>query len=456
MPRKFIGERVEKMKEKISLEKLNELNNDYLNCRKNTIVRHALNNNTITSLAFSNEGYADNQYFFNIDIPTMTATNQKASGRCWIFAGLNVLREIIGNKLGIKDFELSQSYIAFYDRLEKINYELEVIIELLDKDHDDRVLQHVLDNTLCDAGQWDMFVNIVKKYGIVPQALVPETFQTSNTYLSNHLINTELRKFAGRARKIYKESGIDKVREEKDILFKKLYNFLVNCCGVMPNKFDFSYKDKNDICHVDKDLTPLSFFNKYFKDSIDDYVSIANAPTQDKPFNTTFTISYLGNVIEGKEITHLNLPIERLSELAINQLKNNEVTWFGSDCGKFTDKDKCIWDDKTWDYKSTFDLDYDFTKEIALDYKASVMNHAMVLTGVHIGDDGKPIRWKIENSWGTDKVNKGYYVMSHSWFERFVYQIVINKKYLNDEELKALEKKPIVLKPWDPMGALAN
>jgi len=436
-------------------ESLDEKTEKYLECKKNTIVRHALNNVSLSNLAFNGDNLSKDEFLFSVDIPTMSACNQKSSGRCWIFAGCNVLREIIAKEHNITSFELSQSYVAFFDRIEKVNFCLESIIDLVDKDHDDRTLNHVLDNTVSDGGQWDMFVNIIKKYGIVPQKAMPETFQSNNTHFTNSLINAEIRKFASVAHNIYKTEGIEKVRELKEDLFERIYELLLSCHGVPPKKFNFEFKDKDNVYHIEKDLTPMSFFEKYFKATIDDFVSITNAPTIDKPFNKTFTVSYLGNVVGGKVVTHLNVEMKRLKELTISQLKDGQITWFGSDCGKYTDRTNGLWDDQSFDYKTPFGLDFDFTKDVALDYRASCMNHAMVLTGVNLIDD-VPTKWKVENSWGTENAFSGYYVMTDTWFDRFVFQVVINKKFLNEEELKALEKKPIVLKPWDPMGSLAD
>lgn len=440
--------------ESITLDNLNQKNKKYQKSDLHKVTRHALANNTIASVANNLDNAKENNFTFSVDIKTMTAPNQKASGRCWIFAACNVLREMIGKELGIKNFELSQSYVAFYDRLEKINYLLESVIDFVEAEHDERTLYFLLENGIGDGGQWDMFVNIIKKYGICPKQAMPETFQSSNTGQSNMLINFEIRKFAGKAQKLYKEKGIEAVRKEKEQLLDRFYTLLLDCYGAPVEKFDFEYRDKDDNYQIIKDLTPKSFFEKFIGSKIDDYVSIINAPTKDKPFYHIFTISYLGNVLEGKPITHLNVPMNRFIELTINQLKDGEVCWFGCDCSRYSDRPGAIWDDKSWDYATPWGLDYAISKEDGLDYKASVMNHAMVISGVDLKDD-KPIKWKIENSWGTDGPFAGYHVMSNSWFEKYTYQVVINKKYLNKKELKALEEDLIVLKPWDPMGTLA-
>lgn len=439
----------------VETKQLEKILGKYKDCKKNTIIRHALSKNAINSVCHSQDNEKNTDFKFSIDIKTMTATNQKSSGRCWIFAACNLLREVIANKCNIKEFELSQNFVAFYDKLEKINYCLESIIDLIDCDPDDRTLAYVLQNGIADGGQWDMFVNVVKKYGVCPKNAMEETFQSSNTMQMNSLINAEMRRFAAKAQKLVHSDGMDAVRKLKDEVLENLYKFLCNGFGVPTQLFDFEYVDSDDKYVLECGYTPKSFFEKYVGDTLDEYVSIINSPTEDKPFLKTYTIDYLGNVVEGNLITHLNLPIERLKELVLTQLKNKEVVWFGSDCSKYGDREGGVWDDGSWDYSTPFNLDHKMNKADLLNYHASCMNHAMVITGVSLKND-LPLKWKIENSWGTDRANKGYYLMSDTWFDIYVYQAVVNKRYLNKEELEALKQKQIVLKPWDPMGSLAD
>lgn len=428
---------------------------NYESDKTNTVLRHVLSNDPITSVVRNLDNSMNNLFKFNKEIETMPVTNQLHSGRCWIFAGCNVLREYISKKLNLKDFELSQSYLAFWDKFEKVNYLLESIIDLIDVDHDDRILMHILNVGIGDGGQWDMFVNVVKKYGLVPKSNMIETFQSSNTPLVNQLLNYEMRKFAANAKHLYEKDGLTSVRKLKDELLNKIYAFLCNAYGKPVTNFNFEYTDKDGKYNIVKDLTPTAFFEKYVGDEIDKYVSIINSPTKDKPFHETYTISYLGNVVGGKEIHHLNLPMDRIKELILTQLDHNEIVWFGSDCGKYSNRDTGIWDVDVTDYKTPFGLDFDLSKEDNLDYFASVMNHAMCITGVNL-DNNTPTKWKIENSWGSDHPNAGYYVMMASWFDRFVYQAVIKKEYLSLQEQKEYEKEAHVLNPWDPMGTLAD
>lgn len=439
----------------LTTELLDNLKKEYeTNQPLHNIMQNVLSKNQITKTIKINDTRIYNRHNFEINIPTMKATNQFSSGRCWIFAGLNLLREIIAKKLNVDNFELSQNFTGFYDKLEKINYVLENIIELCNRDYDDRTLNHILKEGIQDGGQWDMFANIVKKYGVVPKIVMDETYQSSNTRESNFIISTTLRKFAAFAYKKIRENKLEEIKKQKEIILQKLYNVLCMCYGKPVEKFDFEYCEKNNKYHLEKDFTPKSFYEKYLGDDlINEYISIVNAPTNSKPFYNLYTIKYVGNVIGGEKIRYVNLPINEVKELCIKTLKDNEIIWFGSDCGKYRD-DTGVWDDNMFDYEKVFGLSLKVEKGDMLDFNISAMDHAMVITGVSFKDD-KPGKWKIQNSWGTDKANGGYYLMTDSWFENFVFQAVIKKKYLSKEQLEVLNKDFIELEPWDPMGTLA-
>ena len=441
--------------EEIKIEYLAKSAKKYQTDDKNVIIRHALSNNSLYTLANNQDNAMDMDFNFDINIKTLPAANQKASGRCWIFAATNVCREVIAKEWNLDKFELSQSYLAFYDRLEKANYLLEAVIELIDKDYDDRTLTYLLEGGVGDGGQWDMFVNLVNKYGLCPKNVFPETNTSSATRDTAQLINFSIRKFASKAKELYESKGLEAVRKEKEALLDKFYVLLTNAYGVIPEKFDFEYTDKEGKYHLEKGFTPLSFKDKYLGDSLNDYVSLINAPTKNKPFGKTYTIQYLGNVVGGKIVTHLNVSMERMKELILAQMKDDRIVWFGSDVGFYGDREEGVWDDGKFDLDSLSGLNLKMDKGESLDYHASQMNHAMCITGVSF-KKGIPSKWKIENSWGADRAKAGYYIMSASWFDQYVYQAVVDKKYLNADELKALKAKPVVLKPWDPMGSLAD
>ncbi len=423
---------------------------------KNRVARHALSKTQISTIAFDPQSVPSVEMNYSTEVPSMAVTNQRASGRCWIFAGLNILREIIAPKLGLKEFELSQNYIALYDKIEKANFALETIVSFLGRDHDDREFRHVLCSPVADGGQWDMFVNLVKKYGLLPKSQFPETFQSENTQQGDFLVNAAIRDYAAKASHL-KEKGapLAVLRLLKEETIAKIYHMFLSFFGVPPKSFDFEWTDVDGKYHIEKGLTPKAFFEKYVGDEIDEYQSIINSPTKDKPFGKNYTIDHLGNVVEGKPINHLNLPMERIKELIIKQLKAGYPVWFGSDVSFYRNREHFAWDDKSMDYRSLFGFDIDFDKADMLDYWHSAMNHAMVIVGVN-EKDGVPNRWKIENSWGSEVGKKGYYAMSASWFDKFVYQAVIRKEFLSEEERKACLEEPTHLRPWDPMGTLAD
>lgn len=392
---------------------------------------------------------------FSIDIKTMSATNQKSSGRCWLFAAANVLRERIAKEKNLKEFELSQSHLAFWDKFERANYFLESILETASLPTTDRTVCHILQTGVHDGGQWDMFANIVRKYGVMPKDAYDETHQSSNTGHMNYVLNRNLKICAAKLRAMVADGASeDALLGEKNAMLAKIYAFLCSCYSEPPKTFDFEYVDKDDNYHIERGYTPLTFAERYVGDLLENTVSCIHAPTADKPYHKTFTVRLLGNVVGGKDVCHLNLPMDEFKAAIIAQLKDNKVVWFGSDVSHFGERKGGIWDDKCFDFELLTGLDMDISKADALDYAFSAMNHAMVITGVNLDSDGKPNRWKIENSWGDENGEKGYYVCSDSWFDQYVYQAAIEKEYLGD--LSALvAQEPIVLEPWDPMGTLA-
>ena len=441
------------MKHEINAQSLAKLKKEYLANPKNTVVRHALSKTKISDLVYVDNAQVDTVQKFNVEVKSLPVCNQRQSGRCWIFAGLNVIREKIAKEINCPNFELSQNYISLYDKIEKCNWAMEVLISMKDRDIDDRELKFILSCPVGDGGQWDMFVSLVDKYGLMPKDAHFENAQSNSTMFSNRLINTTLRQFAAA---VHNKSDKE-VEALRDEYLVKFYNLLSNCFGVPAEKFEFSYIDKDGKLHEEGEYTPVEFAEKFhIKEYLSNMQSIVNAPTSDKEYLKTYTIKYLGNVVGGKKVIHLNLEMPRVEELIINQLKDGKVVWFGSDVGYYGDRTSGTWDINMFDYKTPFDMDYEMDKAESMDYLVSAMNHAMVITGVQLDKAGKPVRWKIENSWGADVGDKGYFVMSERFFEKYVYQAVVEKDYLNEKELAALKEEPVELKPWDPLGTLAD
>jgi len=432
----------------------------YFNKRENSkIIANAVIKNGINDTALNNESVKKMHYDFSEEIDVGKVTNQEKSGRCWMFAALNNIRYSISKDLNIKDhdFELSEAYTMFWDKLEKANYFLENIISTVDLELDSRRVMWLLNEPTNDGGQWDMFTALIEKYGIIPKYTMPESYHSSNSRYMNKILSLKLRDLAKSLRKDFK-LGADKesLREEKETMLAEIYSILAYFLGEPPQEFDFEYKDKDGKFYRDSGLSPLEFYNKYSKVKMTDYVSIINAPTTDKPFDQTYTVEFLGNVKEGQQIHYLNLPIEKLIDYSTAQLKDGEPVWFGCDVGQWSDRDLGIMDTELFNYQDLLDTKFSLDKGQRLQYGESILTHAMVFTGVNINDQDQAERWKVQNSWGEKVGEDGFFIMSNDWFKEFNYEVVINKKYLSEADLKSYQKDPVVLKPWDPMGSLAK
>ena len=393
---------------------------------------------------------------FSMSLEQGAVTNQKRSGRCWMFAALNCMRFQVIKKQNLEDFELSQSYPLFYDKLEKANYFLESILDTLDEPTDGRLIAHLLAAPLNDGGQWDMLCSIVEKYGLVPKTAMPESVSSSATQEMVSYMTEKLREYACVLRKGHKAGkSMEQLKKEKEAMMETVYRMLCISLGKPPRTFTFEYRDKDGNFHREANLTPKAFYEKYVGLRLDDYVSVINAPTEDKPFYRSYTVQYLGNVKEGRPVKYVNLPIEEMKQAAIAQLKDGEPVWFGCDVGKRSFRDGGLMDTGIYDVETLFDTYFPMTKAERLEYGQSLMTHAMVFQGVNLDENGKPDRWRVENSWGEEAGKKGYFVMSDRWFDEYNYQVVVNKKYLSSKALEAYEKEPVRLNPWDPMGSLA-
>ena len=444
------------MKKEISLEQLKNFQSNLDDLKGHEISERAITKNGILNVCKDYRSEVNMDPVFSINLETGKVADQKRSGRCWMFAALNTMRHSMREKLNMRDdFELSQNYTFFWDKLEKSNYFYENIIATADLETSDRKVSWLLQTPQQDGGQWDMIVALIQKYGVVPKSVMPETFNSSNSTEINKQLNLKLRKDAVKLRElIHANTDMTEVRRVKQEMLTEVYRMLAYSFGEPVNEFNFEYYDKDNQYHSIQNITPQEFFNKYVGWNLDDYVSIINAPTKDKPFNHMYTVEMLGNVLGGREVRHLNVDMNTFRKVAIEQLKNGQSVWFGSDVGQESDRKEGIMDPELYHQDELFDIDFSMSKAERLDYCESLMTHAMVLTGVDLVND-QPTKWKVENSWGEKVGEKGFFVMSDSWMEEFCYQIVVNKKYLPKELQKILNEKPTILKPWDPMGSLA-
>lgn len=420
-------------------------------------MENAISHNGLLTSLEKRSSAVENTPVFSLDLTKDKVSDQKASGRCWMFAALNTFRHKMIAGFQLEDFELSQAHTFFWDKYEKSNWFLEQVIATADQELSSRKVKFLLDTPQQDGGQWDMVVALFEKYGVVPKSVYPESISSSNSRELNQILNKLLRQDAQILRELAAD-GVEssELQAKKEELLQEVFNFLAMNLGLPPRQFDFSYRDKDNHFHSESGLTPLTFYQKYVDLKLADYVSIINAPTADKPYGRSYTVEMLGNVVGSKPVRYLNVEMNRLKELAIAQMQAGETVWFGSDVGQSSNRKAGVMAEGMHDFTASMDIRLTQDKAGRLDYSESLMTHAMVLTGVDLDENGKAKKWKVENSWGEKVGNKGYFVASDAWMDEYTYQIVVRKEFLTAAELAAYEAEPLVLAPWDPMGALAK
>ncbi len=435
---------------------IKECSQNFQNNPKNLLARNALTHVDFTQVAMCRKTYFDVEHTFSHQIKDEgKATNQKSSGRCWLFAALNVMRLAMMEKYKMDQFEFSQTYLFFWDKLEKSNFFLENILATLNEETSDRTLMWILQTPINDGGQWDMFVNLVNKYGVIPKTAMPESYSSGHSNQLNSFLNRMLREFACELRNDHKDKAtLPTLRKKKTEMLNEIFRILTIFLGEPPQTFDWSFRDKKKKFSTFLNLTPQAFYKKHVPYNVDDQVCLINAPTKDKPFNKLYTVKYLGNVVGGELVRYINLPSKDLRKYAMASLKDHNSVWFGCDVGKEFSRKLGVMDTKLYDYDLLFGITPKSTKAERLDYGQSQMTHAMVFTGVDVRKDG-PRKWRVENSWGDEYGDKGYMMMGDDWFDEYLYEIVVDKKYVPKKVKDILKQKPIVLSPWDPMGSLA-
>jgi bleomycin hydrolase len=419
------------------------------------LAQNAVTRVTVDDVAINRDVVNNSDHSLSILLDDWKVTDQQRSGRCWLFAGLNLLRVGAMKKMAIKEFEFSQNYAMFWDKIERANYFLEAVIETADKDIDDRTVAHVLEAAAEDGGQWNMFVAIVNKHGLVPKAYMPETQSSGDTGRMNSVLRTQLRQGARAVRAAFSRDGVGAAREEKAEVLKVIYRILCIHLGTPPEQFDWQWSDKDRNFHRDGVLTPQEFAAKYVELPIDDYVCLVHDPRPSSPTGRTFTVQYLGNVLGAPPVTYLNVDMRLMKEIASRALQSGEPVWFGCDVGQMMSNEYGLWDAELYDFPSVYGADFSLGKSDRLLYHETLMTHAMLFTGVDILD-GATRKWRVENSWGTSRGKEGFYTMNDSWFDEYVFEIAARKDALPESLRDALATEPIVLPAWDPMGALAR
>lgn len=420
------------------------------------LLQNVLTRNQVDAIAMDRSLAVAAQRSMSHQLDDWKATNQKQSGRCWLFAGLNLLRVGAASTMDVKDFEFSQNHLLFWDKLEKANFWLEGILATADRDVDDRTVAHLFKDPTGDGGQWNMFTALVRKYGLVPQAAMPETTASSSTHQLNRDLSAVLRQSARdlRARATAGEEA-GQLRQAKLETLQTIYRVLALHLGTPPETVHWQWADKDKGFHRDEEMTPQQFAARYVALPLEDYVCLVDDPRPGSPKGRTFTVEHLGNVADGTQVTYLNVDIDLIKTLARESIVGGEPVWFGCDVGQMMGKDDGIWDAHLYDYDAVYGTTTDFGKSDRLLHQASAMTHAMLLTGVDVVD-GTSRRWRVENSWGDEKADKGFWTMNDSWFAEHVFEIAVRRDALPAELQAAFDSEPIVLPAWDPMGALAG
>ena len=418
------------------------------------IVQNAITRVPVDDVAIARAIVNEADHTMSASLDDWKVTSQGKSGRCWLFAGLNLLRPGTMGKLNVKEFEFSQNYMMFWDKLERANYFLEAVIETAGRDIDDRTVAYLLDSVAGDGGQWNMFVALVDKYGLVPKAFMPETQSSSETARMNSLLRRVLRKGALAVRAAAAKDA-DAGRDQKADILQVVYRILSIHLGTPPQRFLWQWKDKDKKFHRDGMLTPKEFAESYVTLPIDDYVCLVHDPRPTSPPIRTYTVDYLGNVVGAVPVTYLNVEIAVMKDLAARAIESGEPVWFGCDVAKMMSDDFALWDAKLFDYDAVYGTPLELSKAERLVAHESQMTHAMLFTGVD-RVEGVPRRWRVENSWGAERGREGFYTMNDSWFDEYLFEVAVRREKLPRKLQKALDGEPAVLPAWDPMGSLAN
>ena len=429
----------------ISEQMLTQIRKGYTATPEQKAVKNALAVNPISELVQNADNAAMCDTHFSHRVVTKGITNQLKSGRCWLFTGLNVLRAKMISKHNLPEFEFSQNYCSFYDQLEKANLFLQAIIDTKKLPLDDRQVEWLLKNPIGDGGQFTGVSNLIMKYGVVPKSVMPETFQSDNTSGMANILKLKLRQYALELR----DMKDNKTAERKTEMLTEIYRILVECLGVPPTEFEWTMRDKDGNVTTKK-YTPKSFYNEFIGEDLEkNYVMIMNDPTRE--YGKVYEIDYDRHVYDGHNWLYINLPIERVKEIAIASIKDNTAMYFSCDVAKFLNSKKGTMDLKNFDYESLFATDFPMDKKQRIQTFASGSSHAMTLIAVDIDKDGKPTKWMVENSWGPEAGYRGCLIMTDEWFEEYMFRVVAEKQYVPADVLKMLEQKPIKLPAWDPM-----
>ncbi|MFL2974951.1 MAG: aminopeptidase C [Candidatus Thalassarchaeaceae archaeon] len=419
------------------------------------VAQNAVSNADLSTLTLRRDLVQNMDFSFSTKLDEWSVTNQRRSGRCWLFATLNLFRVGAMKKMNVKDFEFSQAHIHFWDKLERANHFLEAILETSDRPVDDRTIHFLLSDPIGDGGQWNMAMNLIRKHGLVPMSAYPESHSSSSTRSMNGILKDVLRSTASEIRAILDNGGSEKeARSHKDSRMGEIWRILCIHLGTPPEKFDWQWRDKDNEFHRKGEMTPLEFVDEYVDVDWENYVCIVNDPRNE--YYQTYTVDFLQNVSGGPPVVYLNVPSDEMKGVTQRLLEDGTPVWMGCDVGKHMARKKGLWDAELFDFKGLYGVEFGMEKADRLRFGQTMMTHAMLFTGVDVVD-GSPRRWRVENSWGSDESGvKGFYTMNDNWFDEHMFEIAAPRDYLTEEMTAGLDGDPVVLPAWDPMGSLAR
>ncbi|MEA3478176.1 MAG: C1 family peptidase [Bacteroidota bacterium] len=431
---------------------LSEIKTSILIDDETQALMNAITNNSIKKLAVNRDNEGKLNHYFSNKIDVKDITDQKSSGRCWLFTGLNVMRPAIMDQYNIKQFRFSHNYSFFWDQFEKANLFLEAIIATSSKPLDDRTVDWLLKHPIGDGGQWTGVVNIVGKYGVVPVSAMPESENSENTAMMSRLLRRLLREDALTLRELSKRDINNQYLQKQKIkMLTDVYKVLVLCLGEPPDEFVWQYEDKDGNISEPRTYTPKSFYEDVVGINLGDYVMFMNDPV--RPYYELYEIEYDRHMHEGGNWKYINLPMDEIKAFAKTSILADQPMYFSCDVGKQLDSETGTLDLNNYDYDKLLGVSFGMNKEQRIKTYDSGSSHGMSLVGVNILENGSIDKWLLENSWGAKKGHKGFLTMTDEWFSEYMFRLVIHKDYVDAKTLKILEKEPVMLPPWDPMFA---
>ena len=437
----------------ITRKQVVELRKGFAANPSNKVAQNAVTNVKLPDLTLDRNLVQNMDSSFSTKLDDWKVTAQMKSGRCWLFATLNLFRVGAMKKMNLKNFEFSQAHTHFWDKFERSNHLLEAIIDTAGRPVNDRTIHFLLSDPIGDGGQWNMAMNLIRKHGLVPMSAYPESNSSSATRWMNAELRNMLRSSACEIRAIIDGGGsVEEARAHKEKRIADIWNMLCIHLGTPPKTFNWQWRDKDGEFHRKGRMTPQQFAAEYVDIDWEDYVCIVNDPRNE--YYRTYTVDFLQNVAGGPPVVYLNVPSKEMKAITQKLLEDGMPVWMGCDVGKEMDRKRGLWDAELFDVEGLYGVEYGMDKADRLRHNQTMMTHAMLFTGVDVVN-GRPRRWRVENSWGDKTGQKGYYTMNDSWYDEYMFEIAAPTSYLSEKMLAGLETEPVVLPAWDPMGSLA-